>query len=72
MGKIIPMPSKDELAALSHAELNQRIQMAFDQWVEAMRCGKNVAETKAIHRAYDNEQIQRLHRLKHYLAQNFE
>jgi hypothetical protein len=72
MEYIITMPSKDELAELSHAELNERIQLAFDQWVEAIRRGENVAEKKAIHQAYDNEQLSRLHRIKKYLNQNFD
>jgi hypothetical protein len=72
MQKIIPMPTKDELAELSHAELNERIQQAFDQWLEARKRGKNVKETKAIHEAYDNEQLSRLHRIKRYLAHNFD
>ena len=71
MGNNIIMPSKDELAELSHAELNERIQVAFDEWVEASRRGENVAEKKAIHRAYDAELLKRLHRIKKYLSRNF-
>jgi hypothetical protein len=66
------MPSKDELAELSHAELNERIQLAFDQWVQAKKRGENISEMRAIHRAYDNELLSRLHRMKKYLVQNYE
>ncbi len=62
----LSMPSKDELAELSHAELNARIQLAFDQWMQAVRQGQNAAEKKAIHAAYDNEQLNRLNRVKKY------
>ena len=67
MEHILKIPSKDELAELSHAELNECIQMAFDQWVEAVRQGERSIEKKAIHRAYDCEQLNRLHRIKKYL-----
>ena len=66
MKKTLSMPTKDELAELSHAELNERIQTAFDQWIQAMRRGENAAEKKAIHHAYDNEQLNRLNRVKKY------
>ena len=62
------IPSKDELAELSHAELNECIQMAFDQWVEAMKRGEGTIEKRAIHRAYDSEQLNRLHRVRKYLG----
>ncbi len=67
MHNILAMPSKDELAELSHAELNECIQMAFDQWLEARKRGAGSIETRAIHRAYDTEQLNRLNRVKKYL-----
>ena len=72
MQRTIPMPSKDELAALSHAELNECIQLAFDQWLEARKRGEKVKEMRAIHQAYDNEQLRRLQRIKRYLAHNID
>ncbi len=72
MQKPLPMPTKDELAELSHAELNERIQLAFDQWIQAMRRGENAAEKKAIHHVYDNEQLNRLHRVKKYLKYSWD
>jgi histidyl-tRNA synthetase len=62
------MPNKDELAEISHAELSERIQLAFDQWMDATKQGKNADEAKAIHRAYDDEQLRRLRRVKKYLS----
>ncbi len=66
MQKPLSMPTKDELAELSHAELNECIHLSFDQWMVAMRRGENAAEKKAIHHAYDNEQLNRLNRVKKY------
>ena len=66
MQKSLTMPTKDELAELSHAELNEFIHLSFDQWIAAMRRGENAAEKKAIHHAYDNEQLNRLNRVKKY------
>ena len=67
MRKNLSMPSKDELAELSHAELNECIQMAFDQWLEARKRGEGSTEKRAIHRAFDTEQLNRLNRVKKYL-----
>ena len=64
----LKMPSKDELAEISHTELSERIQLAFDQWMDASKQGKNADEAKAIHRAYDDELLRRLKRVKKYLS----
>lgn len=66
MQKLLSMPTKDELAELSHAELNEYIHLAFDQWMQAIRQGENAAERKAIHHIYDNEQLNRLNRVMKY------
>lgn len=66
----IKMPTKDELAEISHAELSERIQLAFEQWLNASKQGKNADEAEAIHRAYDDELLRRLRRVKKYLSKS--
>ncbi len=61
------MPSEDELAAMSNSELSEGIRVAFDQWQEIRRLGKDTAERKQIYYVYDKEQPKRLQRLKKYL-----
>lgn len=72
MQKPLKMPTQDELAELSHVELNECIHVAFDQWVEAMRRGEEAAEKKAIHKAYDTEQFKRLKRVEKYLKYSWD
>ncbi len=64
----LQMPTKDELAEISHAELSERIQLAFDQWLDATKQGEDADVAKAIHRAYDDELLRRLRRVKKYLS----
>lgn len=67
MSLSLKMPTKDELAEISHAELSERIQLAFDQWMTASKQEQDAEEAKAIHRAYDDELLKRLRRVKKYL-----
>ena len=68
MSNLVRMPTENELAELSYSELNDCIQIAFYQWHQALKRGKDVAESEQILQAYDNEQLKRLHRLeKHFM-----
>jgi hypothetical protein len=62
------MPSADELAELSHNELNECIRVAFYQWQKTIQKGEDAAECKQIFHAYDNERLKRLERLKKYIT----
>ena len=67
MSSRLTMPTEDELAELSHAELHECIRVAFHQWRAAFRTGEDIAECRQIFNAYDNEQLKRLKRVKKYL-----
>jgi hypothetical protein len=61
------MPSKDELAKLSSTELKACVQVAFYQWQEAKRKGRDTKESEKIFEAYDYEHLNRLGRFKKLL-----
>jgi hypothetical protein len=64
MTKILRVPTENELAEISLAELNKCVKSAYLQWQEAIRLDKNTTETKQIFCAYDNEQLKRLKHIK--------
>ena len=59
MSTLIRMPSKDELAKLSATELKDCVQVAFYQWQEAKRKGRDTKESEKIFEAYDYEHLKR-------------
>ena len=67
MSNLIRMPSKDELAKLSSTELKECVQVAFYQWQEAKRKGRDTKESEKIFEAYDYEHLNRLGRFKKLL-----
>ena len=67
MSNLIRMPSKDELAKLSAMELKDCVQVAFYQWQEAKRKGRDTKESEKIFEAYDYEHLNRLGRFKKLL-----
>jgi len=64
---LIRMPSKDELAKLSSAELRDCVQVAFYQWQEAKRKGYDTDESEKIFETYDFEHLRRLGRFEKLL-----
>jgi len=54
------MSTENELAEVSHSELNACIHIAFFQRQEAMRMGRHTTESEQIYQAYDNERLKRL------------
>jgi hypothetical protein len=61
------MPSKDELVKLSSTELKACVQVAFYQWQEAKRKGRDTKESEKIFEMYDYEHLRRLGRFKKLL-----
>ena len=68
MSYILHMPTEDELAEISHDELNTCIRLAYQEWQEAFKIGEDAHERKEIFIAFDNELLKRLDRLKKYLV----
>jgi len=64
MLNFVYMPTKAELAKLSHSELNACIKVAFYQWQATKRTGADTAESQRIYHTYDNEQLKRLEQLE--------
>ena len=64
MPHVIKMPTKDELANLSTAELKDCVQVAFYQWQETKRRGADTDESEQIFEAYDYEHLRRLGRFE--------
>jgi hypothetical protein len=56
------MPTKNELAKLSSTELKDCVQVAFYQWQEARRKGRDTKESEKIFEVYDYEHLRRLGR----------
>ena len=63
----LAMPTKDELAEISHSELYNCIYAAFFQWQEGIRVGGATTESRQIFDAYDRERLKRLNRLNKYV-----
>ena len=59
MPHVIRMPTKDELAKLSTMELKDCVQVAFYQWQETKRKGRDAKESEKIFEAYDYEHLRR-------------
>ncbi|MBA3868615.1 MAG: hypothetical protein H0X30_05640 [Anaerolineae bacterium] len=68
MAYILHMPTEDELAEISRDELSTCIRLAFLDWQEARRIGEGTHERKEIFKAFDNELLKRLDRLKKHLS----
>ena len=56
MSSGLAMPTEDELAEISHTELEHGSLLAYFLWQEAERLGKSTAAYQQIHKAYDTEQ----------------
>jgi hypothetical protein len=67
MLNLIRMPTKDELAKLPSTELWDCVQVAFYQWQEAKRQGRDTNESEKIFEAYDYEHLRRLGRFEKLL-----
>ena len=67
MLNLIRMPSKDELAKLTSTELKDCVQVAFYQWQETKRKGRDADESEKIFEAYDYEHLRRLGRFEKLL-----
>ena len=59
MSSGLAMPTEDELAEMSHTELEQGSLLAYFLWQESERLGKPIAEYHQIYIAYDTEQKKR-------------
>lgn len=57
-------PNYQEIVRLPNFELSQRVKSALDEYIEAIRQGKNVAEKAEIYQAYEDERLKRVTAVK--------
>ena len=69
MSSLVSMPTENELAEVSHSELNACIHIAFYQWQQALQMGRHTAESEQIYQAFENERLKRLGQFEKYLME---
>lgn len=57
-------PNYQEIVRLPNFELGQRIKLALDDYIAAIRLGKNVQEKAQIYQAYEDERLKRLSEIR--------
>lgn len=59
------LPNYQEIMHLPSVELGQRIESALDDYISAIRLGKNVTEKTKLYQAYEDERLKRLSEVRH-------
>ncbi|MCA0458653.1 MAG: hypothetical protein LCI00_32150 [Chloroflexi bacterium] len=63
-------PNYQEIVRLPNVELVQRAKLALDEYIKAIRIGKNVTEKAKIYQAYEDERLKRLSQIKRQRGQH--
>ena len=64
-------PNYQEIIHLPSIELGQRIKSALDDYISAIRLGKDVAEKAQIYQAYEDERLKRLSEIRQKRLRKF-